>query len=361
MERRASWNGCEIYLHHGDITTLGVDAIVNAANSSLMGGGGVDGAIHRRGGPRILEECKQIIAARGSKLPTGKAVITTGGNLSARFVIHIVGPVYGTVPRADAESLLRKCYRNSLALMRERGLRSIAFPCISTGAYRFPSEPACTVAAGAVRADVFRNGGCDQVVFCTFENADFVQYEHALARDVTAQLLPPRSVLLIVQSIHRLGYERVRIAPSLGDSAGGGRWCCNIVPVALICRKHGAEIGDWTSFRRHDGLYPSFVEGQLFHPELPQSFYPLGDDPDSAAEFLLQHFPGLREHGLGSDSKYVRWYAQILERIEPQSLIYASHYADAGDPQRAHKMRSSYPSNLDLPEPPPGEAECVNH
>jgi len=134
----------------GDITRERVDAVVNAANSSLMGGGGVDGAIHRAGGPSILEECRELRRTRfPSGLPTGEAVITTAGLLPARFVIHTVGPVWGQHRGREAE-LLAACYRNSLALAAEHALTSVAFPAISTGVYGYPHEEAAAVASRAV-------------------------------------------------------------------------------------------------------------------------------------------------------------------------------------------------------------------
>lgn len=135
----------------GDITKEETDAIVNAANSTLLGGGGVDGAIHRRGGPRILEECMEIRRTRFPEgLPTGEAVITGGGNLPARFVIHTVGPIYGQDEGKQAEQLAL-CYRNSLALAVENDLRSIAFPSISTGAFAYPRHEAARIASEAIK------------------------------------------------------------------------------------------------------------------------------------------------------------------------------------------------------------------
>lgn len=135
----------------GDLTRVVVDAIVNAANSSLLGGGGVDGAIHRAGGASILEECREIRRTQfPDGLPTGQAVITTGGNLPARYVIHTVGPIYGMHDGREAQ-LLADCYRNSLSLAAARGLRSIAFPSISTGAYAYPRAEAAAVASVAVK------------------------------------------------------------------------------------------------------------------------------------------------------------------------------------------------------------------
>ncbi len=140
-----------LQLIKGDITEIEADAIVNAANSSLMGGGGVDGAIHRKGGPKILEECKRIRATEWPDgLPTGKAVITSGGNLKAKFVIHTVGPVWLGGFHVEAE-LLKQAYRNSLKLAVAKGLKTIAFPSISTGAYGYPVEEASRIAVNTVK------------------------------------------------------------------------------------------------------------------------------------------------------------------------------------------------------------------
>jgi O-acetyl-ADP-ribose deacetylase (regulator of RNase III) len=140
----------ELTLVQGDITEQHVDAIVNAANSSLMGGGGVDGAIHRKGGPAILDECRQLRASKyGKGLPTGQAVATTGGRLPARFVIHTVGPVYG--PLADPQ-LLRSCYTNSLGVADHLELSTVAFPLISSGIYGWPVDDAVRQAVTAIQA-----------------------------------------------------------------------------------------------------------------------------------------------------------------------------------------------------------------
>jgi O-acetyl-ADP-ribose deacetylase (regulator of RNase III) len=139
-----------IRLVQGDITRESVDAIVNAANSSLLGGGGVDGAIHRRGGPEILAECRKLRASHyGKGLPTGQAVATTAGELDARWVIHTVGPVW-QIGSGDA-SLLASCYRESLRVADELGARTVAFPAISTGVYRWPLDDAARIAVETVR------------------------------------------------------------------------------------------------------------------------------------------------------------------------------------------------------------------
>jgi O-acetyl-ADP-ribose deacetylase (regulator of RNase III) len=137
-------------LVRGDITDQSVDAIVNAANSSLLGGSGVDGAIHRRGGPAILAECRGLRASRyGKGLPTGQAVATTAGDLDARWVIHTVGPVHSATE--DRSALLASCYRQSLRVADELGARTVAFPALSTGVYRWPMEDAARIAVTTVR------------------------------------------------------------------------------------------------------------------------------------------------------------------------------------------------------------------
>ena len=149
-QTRTSFLDGRIRVSVGDITREAVDAVVNAANSTLLGGGGVDGAIHRAGGPSILEECREIRRTLYPEgLPAGEAVITDGGLLPARFVIHTVGPIYGREGGREAE-LLAASYRNSLALAASRGLASVAFPSISTGAYGYPREEAAAVASRAI-------------------------------------------------------------------------------------------------------------------------------------------------------------------------------------------------------------------
>jgi O-acetyl-ADP-ribose deacetylase (regulator of RNase III) len=165
-----------ITLVRGDITEQAVDAVVNAANSTLLGGGGVDGAIHRRGGPAILAECKRIRAERyPDGLPTGKAVTTTGGNLPARWVIHTVGPVYSK--GEDRSALLASCHTESLRVADEIGARTVAFPAISTGVYGYPLEEAALVAIGAVRqADT----KVEEIRFVLFDERSHQAFQEAL-------------------------------------------------------------------------------------------------------------------------------------------------------------------------------------
>jgi len=169
----ATINGCEIHLVKGDITEQNIDVIVNAANSSLLGGGGVDGAIHRKGGKRILQECKEIRRTRWPNgMPTGNAVITTGGDLKARHVIHTVGPIWGGGDRGESE-LLSDAYRSSLTLAFGERLRSIAFPSISTGVYGYPIEKASRVALTTIREFLKENRGLEMVVIVFFSESDF--------------------------------------------------------------------------------------------------------------------------------------------------------------------------------------------
>ena len=172
-------NKTKISIVQGDITGQATDAIVNAANSSLMGGGGVDGAIHRAGGPAILEECKKIVAQQG-RLPTGKAVITTGGNLRAQYVIHTVGPIWHGGSRNEAE-LLRSAYYECLKLATESKLASISFPSISTGAYGYPVDEAAKIAVSTIVSFLKEQAtSLKDVVYVLFDARTYESYCSAL-------------------------------------------------------------------------------------------------------------------------------------------------------------------------------------
>ena len=175
--------GGRVIVKVGDITQENVDAVVNAANGTLLGGGGVDGAIHRAGGPDILRECQQIRATEFPQgLPTGRAVITTGGKLTARHVIHTVGPVYGRGGKDKAE-LLADCYRNSLNLAVVKGLKSVAFPAISTGVYGYPQDEAARVSSRAIAQFLALDSSLQEVrlVFFAAKDAEVFLNNHAFA------------------------------------------------------------------------------------------------------------------------------------------------------------------------------------
>lgn len=168
----------KIQLQQGDITTLSVDAIVNAANSSLMGGGGVDGAIHKAAGPRLLEECLKIRDRQGG-CPPGEAVITSGADLKAKFVIHAVGPIWSGGKENEAQ-VLADAYKNSLSLAASNAVKSIAFPNISTGVYHFPKRQAAEIAIREVKEFFASESTIDVVIFCCFDDENYKIYSELL-------------------------------------------------------------------------------------------------------------------------------------------------------------------------------------
>jgi len=181
MADRLKVNQTEITIVRGDITRQEVDAIVNAANSGLLGGGGVDGAIHRAGGPQILAECKQIRQTHGN-CDTGNAVITGGGNLKAKYVIHAVGPIWRGGFVSETEKLA-DAYRNSLQLAVDNRAKTVAFPSISTGAYGFPVDKASKIAVGVAREFCELHKSLTEIRFVLFDQHTYDCFESALAQD----------------------------------------------------------------------------------------------------------------------------------------------------------------------------------
>ncbi len=164
-----------------DITTLPVDAVVNAANERMLGGGGVDGAIHRAAGPALLEACRAVDEVRpGRRCPTGEARVTPGFDLPARWVVHTAGPVWSDDRAEECGRLLAACYRSSLAAAHGAGARSVALPCISTGVYDFPPEQAADIAVATVRETAERLGGFERIVFACFSEDDLARYQARL-------------------------------------------------------------------------------------------------------------------------------------------------------------------------------------
>jgi O-acetyl-ADP-ribose deacetylase (regulator of RNase III) len=170
-----------IELVRGDITQMLVDAIVNAANSSLRGGGGVDGAIHRAGGPQILRECEEYVRKNG-RLSVGEAMITSGGNLKARYVIHTVGPIWNG-GKSGEDQLLRNAYLSSLRLAMETGLKTIAFPNISTGVYHVPKDRASVIAVNTVKEFLGTHPGIEKVYFVCFDEENNRLYSYLMNSD----------------------------------------------------------------------------------------------------------------------------------------------------------------------------------
>ena len=164
-----------IRLFQGDITQLAVDVIVNAANNTLLGGGGVDGAIHRAAGPELLNECRQLYGCK-----TGDAKLTKGYKLPAKFVIHTVGPVYSGGKNNEAEKLA-SCYRHSLELASKNGVKSIAFPNISTGIYAYPKEEAAKIAIQTTNEYLSKNAEIEELVFCVFDDENYTIYKRLLS------------------------------------------------------------------------------------------------------------------------------------------------------------------------------------
>ncbi len=262
----------------GDITTCSVDAIVNAANTRMRGGGGVDGAIHRAGGPAILQDC---IARFPHGLATGDAGWTTAGDLPARWVIHTVGPNYNAGQRD--RTLLESCYRRSLQVADELGVRSIAFPLISAGIYGWPRRDAIAAAAGTIASG---QTGVDEVQLVAFDQAAYAEIDAELARST------PLRILQGVRVLHQRGYEGVQIRT--GMSPSGMYWRAQISPAGTAGRDLSYTTGAGTEFA--------------------DARVAVTTSPEEVADIILAALPGLDPRT--RDPEYVQWYEELMHLVE---------------------------------------------
>lgn len=291
----------------GDITEQDVDAIVNAANTAMRGGGGVDGAIHRRGGPAILREC---IEKFPHGLPTGDAGFTTGGELAAQWVIHTVGPNYNAGQRD--RTLLVACYRHALDVADKLGARTVAFPLISTGVFGWPHQDAVAAAVATIAS-------ADTHV----EEVRLVALDATMHDQVRAQLelWTPIRILQGVQVLHQRGYHRVRILP--GVSPSGMHWRIAITSADnLIDGDDYPHVTNWDAALKYStGGLTEFAGGEVS----------VATPPETVADLILRAMPG--RASTGSDPTYVSWFADLLRRVEStgQLPIAYADYFDASE------------------------------
>lgn len=290
----------------GDITKERVDAIVNAANNAMRGGGGVDGAIHRAGGPAVLADC---IARFPNGLETGGAGWTTAGDLPARWVIHTVGPNYNAGQRDGA--LLASCYRSALEVAVELGARSIAFPLISAGVYGWPQRNAIVTAIDTV--------GRSQT---TVEDVRLVAFDESVHRAITDALAraTPVRILQGVRILHERGYHRVRILP--GMSASGVYW-----RVAIdVIENSEVELSETDSQTfGHRITYTTGYESEFLGTEVNAA-----SDPDEVANLVLAALPDMVP--TPDDPAYVAWFEKLLALVEQEwrlPVAYADHFDEA--------------------------------
>jgi O-acetyl-ADP-ribose deacetylase len=294
-----------IHAVHGDITTCRVDAVVNAANTRMRGGGGVDGAIHRVGGPAVLADC---VARFPNGLATGDAGWTTAGDLPARWVIHTVGPNYNAGQRD--RSLLESCYRRVLEVADELGVRSIGFPLISAGIYGWPLDDAIAAAVATIAA-----------TSTAVEEAQLVALDGEIVERIDAELArsTPLRILQGVQVLHRRGYHCVRILP--GMSASGMHWRVSVSAAASL----ESNAGDPTP-RGQDRVidYTTGAGTQFAGANVS-----IVNSPDSVADIILEALPGLDADR--TDAEYVRWYDELMELVAQHGslpIAYADYFDD---------------------------------
>lgn len=298
----------------GDITDQAVDAIVNAANRAMRGGGGVDGAIHRRGGPAILREC---IEKFPHGLPTGDAGFTTGGDLAARWVIHTVGPNYSAGQRE--RSLLEACYRRTLDIADELGARIVAFPLISTGAFGWPQQDAIAAAVATIAS---ADTHVDEVRLVTFDAAMHEQVRRQLALWTAIRILQG------VQVVHQRGYSRVRILP--GVSPSGMHW-----RVAITSADNLIDGGAYPRVINYDAAL-AYSTGGL--TDFAGGDVSVATAPETVADLILRAMP--ERAPTGSDPTYASWFAGLLRRVESSGQLPIA-YADYFDASEGWEIGSS--------------------
>ena len=284
----------------GDITEQNVDVIVNAANSALRGGGGVDGAIHRRGGPEILRDC---IARFPHGLATGDAGWTTAGDLRARWVIHTVGPNH-TLGHRD-RSLLESCYRRSLQVADELGARTIAFPLISAGSYGWPKADAIAAAVDTIAAT---RTDLDEARIVAFDQRTYEEVRAALTR------WTPIRILQGVQVLHARGYHRVRAFP--GVSQSGMHWRVTITTTGAVPT---GQPEAKATIRYTTGAFTDFAGGDVT----------VTTSPEAVADLILAALPGIVP--TGDDPDYVTWFADLMRLVESADrppVAYADYFDD---------------------------------
>jgi O-acetyl-ADP-ribose deacetylase len=290
----------------GDITRQDVDAVVNAANNAMRGGGGVDGAIHRGGGPAILRDC---IERFSDGLATGDAGWTTAGNLPARWVIHTVGPNYNAGQRD--RSLLESCYRRALEVADELGARSVAFPLISSGVYGWPRRDAIAAAVESIAAADTR-----------VEEVRVVAFDPEVHREVRVELASetPIRILQGIGVLHRRGYHRVRALP--GISPSGVYW-----RVAVTAADNVTDAGGSVHVRDLDAAVTYTTAGLT---EFAGGEVTLTTGPETVADLILNALPQVTP--AADDPRYVSWFAGLLRLVEsPRALpvAYADYFDDA--------------------------------
>lgn len=312
---------------HGDITEQHVDAIVNAANGQMRGGGGVDGAIHRIGGVSVLQDC---IDRFPDGLETGEAGWTIAGNLPARWVIHAVGPNYAA--GQQDRRLLESCYRNALTLADELGARTIAFPLVSAGIYGWPEDDAVHVAVETIARTPTQ---IDEVRIVAFSEGLFNRVEWELARET------PMKILQAVQVLHDRGYHAVRVWP--GMNASGTSWRIAILDASNVTFEHGylRPVDDARTVNYTTAGKTNFGDGEVT----------VATTIDDVADLILRSLPELvrTETLIPHDADYVHWYAGLIEQcMSAEQLPIA--YSDSYDPPPGWEI--GWGSGATYPEPP---------